>query len=84
MAVGIQERVLEQILGQLGTTAELAARVAQQLRTVPIYERTKRVVPADGGERGLPRAGPASARVGSALWSWYRRLLVFVCSVHGP
>ncbi len=83
MAVGVQERVLEHVLGELSAAAELAARVAQQLGTVRIHEPTKRIALAGGGGQRLPRAEPARAHGGSALRVWCQRLLAFVYSIYG-
>jgi hypothetical protein len=64
MPVGVQEGLLKHVLGKLGAAAELAAREAQQLGAVRIYERSKLVALAGSAECGLPLYGPPASAAG--------------------
>jgi hypothetical protein len=78
MPVGVQESLLEYVLGELRAATELAAREAQQLGAVRVDQRAKRLTLIGGAECGLPPDRPACAHSGSVLRSWCGRLLAFI------
>jgi hypothetical protein len=78
MPVGAQERLLKHVLGELGAATELAAREAQQLGAVHVYERAKRLALVGCAAWGLPSEGTACARDRSVPRPWCGALLVFV------